>query len=220
MIEWKETSVNGDIFVPIEFELTEEQGLRVYALEEIRPVALEWKTLHGSDPFSDASLNYLWDALDPFLEGKGYAPDRFRDRWSYILECDASSVQRERISPLVQPLPAQTAEKNRTTLPLSEVLAEGCIAYGRVEDNAILSVAVGRQRENKIEFTVETVPEARNKGYAAAALATAVASLEKGKTARYRCHRYHTASLAVAKAAGFRIVGKYYRYLGRRKNGI
>ena len=34
-------------------------------MEEIRPVALEWKTLHGGDPFSDASLNYLWDALEP-----------------------------------------------------------------------------------------------------------------------------------------------------------
>ena len=68
MIEWKKDLPNGDICIPIEFEEIEGQGLRICALEEVRSAVLGWEVLHASDPFSDASLAFLWQALLPYFE--------------------------------------------------------------------------------------------------------------------------------------------------------
>ncbi|MBQ7377878.1 MAG: hypothetical protein IJW71_06140 [Clostridia bacterium] len=230
MIEWDKKGEQfvlesrWDLIEPISFTLTQEAGLRIKAYPSVKEAVCDFEALFADDPFSDAALEYLWGRLALYMEKWGYREDRFRDRYGYILTCDKDSVRTDRILPSTRRLCGEDDRINQTTYRLRDSEKNGCVMYGTEQDGAILSVAVSHTGvtavSTAIEFGVETAPVARQRGYAVSNLAAAVSSLDRGVTAFYRCHRYNLASLYTAESAGFGIIGQYYRYLGRKKNGI
>lgn len=229
MIEWDEKGEafvfekRWDLIEPISFTLTQEAGLRIKAYPSAGEAVCDFAALFADDPFSDAALEYLWGRLAPYMEKWGYRDDRFRDRYGYILTCDRDSVRTDRILPSTRKLCGEDDRINQTTYRFCDCEKSGCVMYGTEQDGAILSAAVsytGVSMSTAIEFSVETSPVARGRGYAVSNLTAAVSSLDHGVTAIYRCYRDNLASLHTAQTAGFGIVGQYYRYLGRKKNGI
>ena len=184
--------------------------------------------LSDADIYSDGALDGLFDTLASDMEEWGYTDDRFRDRWGYIFrgrEADKAVPVLEN-GVTVRLLRPEDEERNETTYDIGETLADGRLAAGVLSpDGRVLSVAVTHAAVDRdtvrVEVGVETLPAARKKGYASAALYALVKLLSaRGIETEYRCQRYNTASRHVAERVGLSEVGRYYYYVGRRKYGI
>lgn len=215
---------NGwDTAIPFAFTHTAD-GTTVTVFPKIEPIGEEFLSRFGEDPTSDAALAWLFSAMAPYWKEWGYADDRFRDRWGYILRrSDAEKpIENNVMSPVL--LKSVDEDRNDTTYDLEATCDAGCLAYGIVEDGRVVSLAVthdpiGEDDAGAAEVGVETVPRARRKGYASACLRALAEDLEKrGISPEYRVQRYNRASRRTAHAAGFREIGTFYYYVGRRVN--
>ena len=209
-----------DTVIPISFTHTPEQGTVLTAFPQVEKVARAFLDRYENDPTSDEALHFLFEGLAPYMEKWGYHDDRFRDRWGYVLRADGVSAIP---TPCVQvvPLVAADEEGNETTYDLEATCETGCLGYGVKVDGKLVSLAVTHESpeecETVVEVGVETIPAMRGKGFATACLAALAKDLITcGMTVEYRCQRYNEASRHVALAAGFRVTGRYYYYVGRR----
>lgn len=175
----------------------------------------------GKNPFKKSALEALWATLDPFMKKWGYADDKFRDRWGYILSF--SSAATPNITPFSStvPLKRDHEDQNQTTYDIEYSVDSGCLGFGTVEGDKVVSLAMTHSplpdTPSTVEVGVETVPAARKKGYAKSNLAALTVALGNlGHTTEYRCQRYNHASRKTALAVGFKEIGKYYYYVGRK----
>ncbi len=209
-----------DTIVPVSFSMID-GVLRVEYYPEVREEIEAFFQEYGENPFSDEALEDLFQRLAPYMEQKGYADDRFRDRWGYIFRgvAAASAIGAAKLS-------VKDADKNKTTYDITESLSDGRLVYGVKEGNDTVSVAVTHAAPEDavsgiLEVGVETIPAFRGRGYAVAALAALSKELHRrGITTEYRCQRYNGASRKVALRAGLCEVGRYYYYVGRKKDGV
>lgn len=209
-----------DTVIPVSFTYTPEEGTVLSAFPQVEAVAQAFLADYGDDPTADEALAFLFEQLAPFMKKWGYSDDRFRDRWGHILRADAAC--RPSV-PQAQPvlLTASDEEGNETTYDLEATCEAECLSYGIKENGRVVSLAVTHEPpaecDGVIEVGVETIPAFRGKGYATSCLAALTADLlARGLTVEYRCQRYNAASLHVAQGAGFRLVGRYYYYVGRK----
>lgn len=209
-----------DTCIPVSFEDAPDGSLVVTCFPELTQLLRPHFLRCADDPFSGAALQALWAMLAPFLAGWGYADDRFRDRWGYILrltpEMPVCGFPDERI----RPLDIADEDINRTTFDLASSAEAGLVAYGAQEEGKIVSVAITHTPPDEadvVEVGVETIPAARRKGLAAASLAAlSAALLRQGHTVEYRCQRYNRASRKTAQRVGFSDCGRYYFYVCRK----
>ncbi len=90
------------------------------------------------------------------------------------------------------------------------LLPEAQPVFGVIADGRLASMAhCSRQLAQHCELGVETRPEARRRGYAlAATVAWSAAVIADGLTPIYSASAQNTASLALAHAAGYRVVAR------------
>ena len=126
--------------------------------------------------------------------------------------------------PGCRPLTAEDERINRTTFDLAETVAGGRLCFGQIEGGEVVSVAVThaspdeREPGGTLEIGVETIPEARRRGYAASSLAGLTgAILSQGLVPEYRCTCSNVASAKVARAAGYRQIGEACSFVMRKK---
>lgn len=209
-----------DTAIPVSFTFTPGEGTVLTAFPQVEKEARAFLEKYDEEPTSDEALSFLFAQLAPHMARWGYQDDRFRDRWGYILRADASSVIPP-ASPLAVRLTEADEKGNETTYDLEATCKAGCLAYGIKAAGRVVSLAVTHEPPADcagiVEVGVETAPAARGNGYATACLAALTHDLlASGYAVEYRCQRYNEASLRVALGAGFRHVGKYYYYVGRR----
>lgn len=209
-----------DTAIPISYEKTD-AGLEVHVFPQAAAVAEELVLRFGANPFSPQALAFLWQEMAPLLEKWGYADDRFRDRWGYVYRLQGGEAYIPRQG--ARRLTAADEARNGTTYDIAATIEDGRLVYGVKQEGRVLSVAVThepvrrRVQGRSIEVGVETVPSARGRGYATAALSALSAELlKRGYEVLYRCQRYNRASARTAEAAGLTRVGRYYYYVVRR----
>lgn len=209
-----------DTVIPVSFEMVGDT-LTVTYFPEIEREMKSHFAKFGKNPFEKSALEALWATLAPYMKKWGYADDKFRDRWGYILSFSPSATAN--ISPFSSTVALETQheEQNQTTYDIEYSIDSGCLGFGTLEQDRVVSLAMTHAplpaSPSTVEVGVETIPGARKKGYAKsnlAALTTALGTL--GHTTEYRCQRYNHASRKTALAVGFREIGKYYYYVGRK----
>lgn len=82
--------------------------------------------------------------------------------------------------------------------------------YGVIAENRLVSLAhSSRRTADACELGIDTLPEARRKGYAlAATVAWTAAIIEEGLLPIYSAYSWNTASLRLAAASGYRGIGR------------
>ena len=175
----------------------------------------------GKKPFSKTALEALWASLDPYMKKWGYADDKFRDRWGYILSFSPAATPAFLPLSSTRELKAEDEDQNQTTYDIEYSIQNGCLGFGTEQEGKIVSLSMTHgtlpDAPTTVEVGVETIPSARKKGYAKSNLAALAMALGKlGHTTEYRCQRYNHASRKTALAVGFKEIGKYYFYVGRK----
>ncbi len=213
-----------DTVIPLSFTVTEEHGLRMEIFPRIAPIGETFLRRFSSSPCSRTALSWLSSRLSPEISTWGYKKDAFSPCYGRILRLrpiDGICEKSENLSPFE--IKSGDSFRNRTTYDLDATREAGCLAYGMEENGKIVSVAVthdapdSEAKARPVEVGVETIPRARGKGYATACLtALASALIREGFTVEYRCRMRNVRSFAVARHVGFREIGRYYYYVGRR----
>lgn len=204
-----------DVAIPVSFSVIDGE-CRISCYPSVEQEVRDFYEQYKDDLFSDTALADLWGRIDFFFKKHGYGSDRFRDRWGYVFRGTAED------STLARRLSAADEDINETTYDIEASVEDGRLAFGVLENGKVVSVAVTHTPiEDGLalsEVGVETVPSSRKRGYAAASLRALSAYLGRcGIETEYRCQRYNTGSYRVAEAAGLRLAGKYYYYVGRKK---
>lgn len=213
----------ADVILPLSFVRIYGGGTTLTAYPRLEGISRHFLSAYGDDPTADEALSFLFRELAPYMREWGYADDRHRDKWGYILQQTKAC---QHITTRALPLTAEDQAHNLTTYKLHKILTDGRLAFGVKENGVIVSVALTHQspqNTDHVEIGVETAVCARRRGYATASLITLVNALrERGIGAEYRCGRDNIGSYRTACAAGFAEIGKFYRYIGRRvsKNGL
>ena len=212
---------NGwDTIIPVSFETVGEKTA-VSCFPAVESEVRQFLEKYGNDLYSDVAMHALFATLAPYMEKWGYEDDRFRDRWGYILRGKTPAFSGD----IAKVLTADEEKGNETTYDLVSTLHDGRLACGVVINGKVLSLAVTHtpimEGVTLTEVGVETVKNARNRGYAKAALSCLMQELEKrGIETEYRCQRYNKKSYRVAVGCGLVPIGRYYFYVGRKKHGI
>ena len=210
-----------DTAVPVSYEQYEDGTLYVTCYPDVEQAVRTVLEIYGEDPFSDAALAALWEAVDPFFAEHRYHTDRFRDRWGHILRLRAEDLDVSLVQDTTRPLTAEDDPHNRTTYDLTASIENDYLAYGTLIDGEVVSASVTNEpvdgEGGLIEVGLETAPAYRRRGYALSNLAALSAELiRRGYVPEYRCLRYNEASLRSALRVGYRQAGKFYDYVGRR----
>ena len=218
-----ENACTADIIKP--FLLTLVKGeLLVSALPRFLPLA---QTVVDELGKTEAAFS-LFDALTAELSTEiltlGYQNDSFSTAYGYILQV-LQPPQKPLKTDFLSPIRIKSVDnyRNLTTIDLKPRLHDGCEAYATVQEGNIVSLAVAHAVASHdgspalAEITVETLPAMRGRGYGTACVAALTCALcERGITPQYRCRAGNTASLALARRAGFTEVGCFYHFIGRR----
>lgn len=203
-----------DILIPAELEQTPEKGLILTVIPLLRDVGKRFLSLYSARPFSREALTWLTDEIAPRCAGRGYLTSRHSLRHCRILRFPEGKTP---LSPLPfgRALAADDEARNRTTFDLAETVSDGRLCFGQIEEGKVVSVAVThaspdeREPGGTLEIGVETIPEARRRGYAVSCLSGLTAEvLSRGLTPEYRCTFSNVASAKTARAAGYVQVGE------------
>ena len=209
-----------DTCIPVSFEDTPDGALAVTCFPELTELLRPHFERCADDPFSAEALRALWAMLAPFLSEWGYADDRFRDRWGYLLRLTPDRPVALPPDARIRRLCGADEDNNRTTFDLESSADVGLVAFGAEEEGKIVSLAITHtppEDSDLVEVGVETIPSARKKGLASASLAALSRCLtEEGHTVEYRCQRYNRASRRTAQRVGFADCGRYYYYVCRK----
>ena len=166
--------------------------------------------------FSAEAFAALDRALRPHLAAWGYKPAMFPSRYGIsLVQDDASAVSSDCIlSDTVCVTDALCQMKNLTSMKPADCAARG--AYAQIADGQIVCIAsVNRvsDLERCVEIGVECAPDYRRRGYAASCVRALTRDLcEGGNVVLYRHYHTNIGSAAVARAAGFRPVGRFFSY--------
>ena len=166
--------------------------------------------------FSAEAFAALDRALRPHLAAWGYKPAMFPSRYGIsLVQDDASAVSGGCIlSDTVCVTDALCQMKNLTSMKTADCAARG--AYAQIADGQIVCIAsVNRvsDMERCVEIGVECAPDYRRRGYAASCVCALTRQLcEGGNVVLYRHYHTNIGSAAVARAAGFRSVGRFFSY--------
>ena len=209
-----------DTVIPVSFEMVGDT-LSVTVFPEIEAEMRTHFEKYDKNPFEKSALEALWATLAPYMQKWGYADDKFRDRWGYILSAAPSATSAVTPLPTTRKLEAKDEDMNQTTFDIEYSIEANLLGFGTEEQGKIVSLAMTHspleEEPTTIEVGVETIPSARRKGYAASNLAALVSALGKlGHTTEYRCQRYNHASRKTALKVGMKEIGKYYYYVGRK----
>ena len=211
-----------DILIPAEIEKTPEKGLVLTVIPLLRESGKRFLSLYADRPFSREALTWFRDEIAPKCAERGYLVTRHSTRHCGIFRFPAGASPREPL-PGGRVLTAADEERNRTTFDLSESVSDGRLCFGQIESERVVSVAVTHAAPNEretggtLEIGIETIPEARGRGYAASSLSGVTAMiLSRGLVPEYRCTRSNVASKKTALAAGYVQVGEACSFVLRR----
>ena len=166
--------------------------------------------------FSEDAFAALDRALRPHLAAWGYKPAMFPSRYGISLIQDTADALY--VSSVLDGTKRLTEElfplKNLTSMKPADCAARG--AYAQIADGQIVCIAsVNRvsDLERCVEIGVECAPDYRRRGYAASCVRALTRDLcEGGNVVLYRHYHTNIGSAAVARAAGFRPVGRFFSY--------
>jgi hypothetical protein len=203
--------------VPVSFACVGERMI-VSAYPSVRSVIdAHFEKYRSHDAlFSEDAFSALDRALRPRLAAWGYKPAMFPSRYGIsLVQDDASAVSSDCIlSDTVCVTDALCQMKNLTSMKLADCAARG--AYAQIADGQIVCIAsVNRvsDLERCVEIGVECAPDYRRRGYAASCVRALTRDLcEGGNVVLYRHYHTNIGSAAVARAAGFRPVGRFFSY--------
>lgn len=166
--------------------------------------------------FSDAAFAELDRRLRPHLAEWGYRASMFPSRYgiSLLQENAASVPASEILDGTVRMTEAVVNIPNCTSMKSSDCAARG--AYAQIADGQIVCIAsVNRvsDMEQCVEIGVECAPDYRRRGYAASCVCALTRDLcAAGQVVLYRHYHTNVGSAAVARAAGFTPVGRFFSY--------
>ncbi|MBO6020125.1 MAG: GNAT family N-acetyltransferase [Clostridia bacterium] len=216
-------SNDWDILIPVEIVNVPETGLTLSVIPRLRAVGKRFLKLFSDRPFSDGAIAWLWNEIAPEGEAWGYLRTRYATRRCRIFRFPADAAPGAPL-PGGRLLTAEDEKNNRTTFDLAETVADGRLCFGQIEGGRVVSVAVThaspdeREPGGTLEIGVETIPEARRRGYAASSLAGLTgAILSAGLIPEYRCTCSNVASAKVARVAGYRQIGEACSFVMRKK---
>lgn len=203
--------------VPVSFSCVGEHML-VSAYPSVRSVILaHFEKYRSRDAlFAEDAFASLDSALRPHLAAWGYKPCMFPSRYGISLvqdTADAIPVQSildgtKRLTEALFPL------KNLTSMKPEDCAVRG--SYAQIADGQIVCIAsVNRVSgtERCVEIGVECAPAYRRRGYAASCVCALTRDLcAAGQVVLYRHYHTNVGSAAVAEAAGFRPVGRFFSY--------
>ena len=204
----------ADLITPFSFTVTP-SGVPAVAYPAVQKEAEEFLARYSQDPTAGEALAFIRAALAPYMERHGYCEERFSDRYAYIFRTGKAPVSRLQARALEE----KDQKTNKTTRQITEILKNGCIAYGIFVNDELVSLAYTHTPPTAphVEVGVETAVGARGRGYATAALIALTNDLcARGVVGEYRCFCTNIASRRVALAAGYTEQGRFYRYTGRR----
>ena len=211
-----------DILIPVEIEKTPEKGLTVTVIPRLRGVGKRFLSLYADRPFSGEALAWLRDEIAPKCAGWGYLTTRHTVRHCRIFRFPRGSTPPAPL-PGGRALTAADEEGNRTTFDLAESLSDGRLCFGQIESGRVASVAVThaspdeRNPGEPLEIGVETIPDARRRGYAKSCLCGVTEMiLSRGLIPEYRCTYSNVASAKTARAAGYTQIGEACSFVLRR----
>lgn len=166
--------------------------------------------------FSDAAFADLDGILRPYLAQHNYRPATFPSRFGISL------VQDNAVCVPTEPIMADTVRmtdtmgsmKNLTSMRAADCAARG--AFAQMVNGEIVCIAsVNRVSgsERCAEIGVECAPGYRRRGYASSCVCALTRMLcEEGHVVLYRHYHTNLGSAAVARAAGFVPVGRFFSY--------
>lgn len=208
------------VIIPVSFGVWESVCL-ISCYEELMPVMHRYAESGGASMFEDAPLAWLNKQIQPFLAARGYQSSRYWRKWGFTcLAEDPLQIRKDILrkdTVQVKNAGGLLPYRNRTTYSIEEGLREGRIFFATVERRTILSAAVthaGSKTPGIIEIGVETAPEARGRGLAAA----------NTPPWHWRCsnggQQLFISAIATirlpwktALKAGFQIKGKFFHYV-------
>lgn len=206
-----------NVIVPVSFACVGD-AVAASAYPRIRSDITEhFKKYRSSDAlFSDDAFVELDRILRPYLAEWGYRASMFSSRYGISLfQDDPTAISASAIlDGTVRMTEAVVGMKNCTSMKPEDCAARG--AYAQIADDQIVCMAsVNRVSgaERCVEIGVECAPAYRRRGYAASCVCALTKELcAAGNVVLYRHYHTNVGSAAVAKAAGFRPVGRFFSY--------
>ncbi len=224
-IEDEEGLFDGAGVVPFYMKEEKEGSEGVLYLEVysgIEDIAQEFADKFEGNYFSDKALSYLNSKIVPYLNGKGYYPERGSLKRYYhsfaaddVNDLDLSSI-REDTFILDEKMAKEL--KSLVTFDLCELCKSSLFAAVTVKDGCVISIAAVNEYDDDqkmLEITTETAKDHRGCGYATsncAALAKYI--IEKGYLVAYCTSRYNKGSIKIAKKCGFTHTGRFFAIAG------
>ncbi len=207
-----------DVAIPVYFYQSGE-CLRVECYPRVEKLVRAHVEAYRSQLFSDASLHALHKALAPRIKRWGYADDCHRMR-RHVVYTAAPDAPLPQTGIKACRLTAEHQAKNKTTLPIDDMCARGCLVFGVLQNGYVVSLAAthegGEAWGEQAEVVVETAVAARGNGFATASLIALRAALaQQGCGMEYRCSTRNTGSRRVAAGAGLALTGQCYYYVLR-----
>lgn len=206
-----------DMAIPVHVEEFEGE-VKIFSYPSTEKVCREYEKKFIGDMFSDEAIEFIRNGCADFRKELSYREEKHPDNWGYNFILDTAKDEdtgAERIR-------RDGKYKNLTTFDISSCLSYERVIFAIVKEGQIVSVAVTAEAPKRgadwIEIGTETAPAFRGKGYSTAAvLALSAFLIGKGFRVLYKCHHKNLASVAVARRAGFKEVGKFYYYVLKKE---
>ena len=207
-----------DIAVPVHIEEFE-GNIKIFAYPSVENICKEFEAKFSNDMFSSDALNFIRNGCADFRTVLGYREEKYPKNWGYNFICDIADSGEENFAERIR---RDGKYKNLTTFNIHDCLAYERVIFAIVKDGQIVSVAVTCESLQKgaewVEIGTETAVGYRGNGYSTMAVKALSAFLiQKGYRVLYKCHHMNEASCAVAKAAGFKKVGRFYYYVLKKE---
>lgn len=206
-----------DMAIPVHVEEFEGE-VKVFAYPLVAKTCEEYENKYRGELFSEDALDYIRDGCAEFRKELGYREEKYPKNWGYNFVLDSIEEQETE----AERIRRDGKYKNLTTFNIADCLAYERVIFAIVKDGQIVSVAVTSEPLKKdaewIEIGTETAVGFRGNGYSTAAVrALSALLIKKGYRVLYKCHHQNTASVAVARRAGFNEVGKFYYYVLKKE---
>ena len=166
--------------------------------------------------FSDEAFASLDRALRPYLAAWGYRPAAFPSRYgiSLVQGCADDVPTSPMLDGTVRVTDAMLDWNNHTSMRTSDCAVRGAFAHV-VNGEIVCMASVNRVSgaERCVEIGVECAPDHRRRGYATSCVCALTRALcGEGQVVLYRHYHNNLGSAAVARAAGFVPVGRFFSY--------
>ena len=200
-----------DLLIPFSVTYREGGDYDISCYRDVLDIVTGYAEIASDLPFSSEAAAFLKERLDGIFCPKGYEL-QIEDDCVYLLD---KAVEPNGSITAVNARDAVGFE-NLCEIDLDEAAELGQEAFVYAEDQKIVSVAVENYtHKGETEIAVDTAPEYRRRGFAAAAsVALCNDIIASGGKVTWHCSADNKASCLLAEAIGFRVDGRemYFCY--------